>query len=191
MKQEWWPIFSKILDIASFKSMMLQLGGADKQYQQWMQYLCTWFSRKHTIWSSAVVNSWSSVNINFSDINDDTPPPCLPPLVRPTWLYPTIPYASKCGIQPGFWETNHGEIMVDVTHIRQKIVQVSRDTSNINTYYRKIVICYIISLGVFIKTFFNIVVTAFTQMVGKLIEIVLVWIQFTLVFNYVIIITDV
>ena len=58
-------------------------------------------------------------------------------------------------------------------------------------YYRKVVIYYIISLGVFIKTFFNIVVTAFTQMVGKLIEIVLVWIQFTLVFNYIIIITDI
>ena len=37
-------------------------------------------------------------------------------------------------------------------------------------YYRKIVIYYIIFLDVFIKAFFDIVVTAFTQMVGKLIE---------------------
>ena len=58
-------------------------------------------------------------------------------------------------------------------------------------YYREIVIYYIISLGVFIKTFFNIVVTAFTQMVSELIEIVLVWIQFTLLFNYIIIFIDV
>ena len=56
-------------------------------------------------------------------------------------------------------------------------------------YYREIVIYNINYLGVFLRTFSNIVVTA--QMWGKLIEIVLVWIQFTLVFNYIIIITDV
>ena len=53
------------------------------------------FTKTHSIWSSAVVNSWSSVYINFSDIKNDRPPPFLSPLVRPTWLYPTIPNASN------------------------------------------------------------------------------------------------